>query len=127
MTTRTCSRGFTLIELLIAIVMLSIGLLAVAGGAVYTTRDLQRSQMSTIASGLTTGKLDELLGYASETATRCASSRFASSSAAVVTNKVSLTWTVPSGGTLRTILVVASYKLSRGVTKVDTLTARVAC
>ena len=127
MTQRSRTSGFTLIELLIAIVMLSIGLLAVAGGAVYTTRDLQRSRMSTIASGLTTGKLDELLGYASETSTRCTSSRFASSAAAVVTNKVSLTWTVPSGGTLRTVLVVASYKLTRGVTKVDTLTARVAC
>jgi prepilin-type N-terminal cleavage/methylation domain-containing protein len=127
MTQRGRTSGFTLIELLIAIVMLSIGLLAVAGGAIYTTKDLQRSKLSTIASGLTTGKLDQLLVYANRTQTRCTSSLFASSSAPVVTNKVSLTWTVPSSGVLRTVLIIASYKLARGVTKVDTLTARVAC
>lgn len=120
-------RGFTLVELLVAIVILTGGLLAMVGGSMITTRDLQRSRMATFASGLTTAKLDELLSYAGATSPACGSLNFASSSAAVVTNFVSLTWNVPTTGTLRTVRVFAAYKLSKGVAKIDTLTGRVAC
>ncbi len=120
-------RGFTLIELLVTIVILTSGILAVAGGSMITTRNLQRSQMSTLGAGLTTAKLDELLTYANATSPACSSGLFASSASAVVTNRVSLTWNVPPSGSLRTIRVFASYKLSKGITRIDTLTGRVAC
>lgn len=119
--------GFTLVELLVAIIILTGGLLAMVGGSIVTTRDLQRSRMATFASGLTSAKLDELLSYAGATSPACGAAGFASSSAAVVTNNVSLTWNVPTSGTLRTVRVFASYRLSKGLSRVDTLTGRVAC
>lgn len=119
--------GFTLVELLVAIVILTSGILAVAGGSIMTTRNLQRSKVSTLASGLTNAKLDELLSYANATSPACTAGTFASSSSAQVTNQVSLTWNVPASGALRTVRVFASYKLSKGATKVDTLTGRIAC
>ena len=110
-----------------AIVILTSGILAVAGGSIVTTRNLQRSKISTLASGLTTAKLDELLSYASATSPACTAGTFASSTSAQVTNRVSVTWNVPATGSLRTVRVYASYALSKGATKVDTLTGRVAC
>ena len=74
--------GFTLVELLVAIVILTSGILAVAGGSIVTTRNLQRSKISTLASGLTTAKLDELLSYASATSPACTAGTFASSTSA---------------------------------------------
>ncbi|MES2304793.1 MAG: prepilin-type N-terminal cleavage/methylation domain-containing protein [Gemmatimonadota bacterium] len=119
--------GFTLVELLVAIVILTSGILAVAGGSMMTTRNLQRSKVSTLASGLTTAKLDELLSYANATSPACTAGTFASSTSAQVSNRISVTWNVPTTGVLRTVKVFASYKLSRGQTRVDTLTGRVAC
>ncbi len=121
------ARGFTMVELLVAIIILAGGILAVAGGAILTTRDLQRSRMATFASGLTSAKLDELISYANATSPACTSGLFASSTSAVVTNYVSLTWNVPTTGTLRTVRVFAAYRLAKGAAKVDTLTGRVAC
>ncbi|MES2124188.1 MAG: prepilin-type N-terminal cleavage/methylation domain-containing protein [Gemmatimonadota bacterium] len=127
MSGRRGNGGFTLVELLVAILILTGGLLAMAGGSMITTRDLQRSRMATFASGLTTAKMDELLSYANATSPACLSTNFASSTSAVVSNNVSLTWNVPASGTLRTVRVFAAYKLSKGVAKTDTLTGRVAC
>jgi prepilin-type N-terminal cleavage/methylation domain-containing protein len=127
MSVQSNRRGFTLVELLVAIVILTGGVLAMAGGTMVTTRNLQRSKVGTLASGLANAKLDELLTYASSTSPACTYSKFASSASAVVTNKVSLTWTVPTSGSLRTVRVFANYKLTKGATKIDTLTARVAC
>ena len=127
MSSTSDQRGFTLIELLVSIVILTGGILAVAGGSMITTRNLQRSQISTLGAGLTTAKLDELRTYANATSPACSSGLFASSGSAVVTNRVSLTWNVPPSGSLRTVRVFASYKLSKGITRIDTLTGRVAC
>jgi prepilin-type N-terminal cleavage/methylation domain-containing protein len=127
MTPRKNRQGFSLVELMVAVFILTWGILAVAGGALYTTRNLQRSKMSTLAAGLTAAKLDELLSYSKATEPECSSNLFASSTAAVVTNRVSLTWTVPASGALRTVRIFARYQLSKGVTRIDTLTARVAC
>lgn len=127
MTQRDGRWGFTLVELLVAIVILTSGILAVAGGSLMTTRNLQRSRMATLAAGLTTAKLDELLSYAGATSPACSAENFASSTSPAISNRVSLTWNVPTSGTLRTVRVFASYQLSKGITRIDTLTGRVAC
>lgn len=127
MTTRPAPRGFAIVELLVSIVILAVGILAVAGGSMYATRHMQRSQMSTRASSLATAKLEELVSYAYATEPECTSNQFASSTSAVATSNVSLTWNVPVSGSVRLVRVFASYKLSKGIAKIDTLTAKVPC
>ena len=75
MTVRS-ERGFTLVELLVAIVVLATGVLALAGGSLFVTRDLYRSRMATLAGGQAQAKADELLTYATATSPRCTSTSF---------------------------------------------------
>ncbi|HEU5219420.1 MAG TPA: type II secretion system protein [Gemmatimonadales bacterium] len=104
-------RGLTLIELLVAIVILGIGLMLLAGGSLVVTRDLTRSSRATVATGQAQAKLDELMVLAASTSTRCTATSFASSSSPVVSNKVTLSWDVPLSGTQRMVSVITSYQL----------------
>lgn len=121
------TKGFTIVELLVSITILALGVLAVAAGTVYTTRNLSRSRLATVAAAQGTSKLDELLSYARATSPPCGAANFASSVTPVIATGVTLTWTVPPTGSLRTIQVRAQYRLARTGLRTDTLTARVAC
>jgi prepilin-type N-terminal cleavage/methylation domain-containing protein len=125
--TRQSRNGFTIIEMLVAITILAVGVLAVASSTIFTTRNLHRSRLATVASVQATSKLDELIGYAAATSPPCTSTRFASSSAPVTASGVTLTWTVPGSGPLRTVQVFARYRLSAVGERVDTIIARIAC
>lgn len=126
MTVRS-ERGFTLVELLVAIVVLATGVLALAGGSLFVTRDLYRSRMATLAGGRAQAKADELLTYAAATSPRCTSANFVSSSTALTSNAIATWWVVPNSGALRTVRVMTGYRLAAGHIKVDTLMAQVAC
>ncbi len=119
--------GFTIIEMLVSITILAIGVLAVASSTIFTTRNLHRSRLATVASVQATSKLDELIGYSMATSPPCGSPNFASSTTPVTVSGVQLTWTVPGSGPLRTIQVFAQYRVSASAARVDTITARIAC
>lgn len=119
--------GFTIVELLVAVTVLAIGVLAVASGVMFSTRNLNRSRLATQASIQGVSKLEELLSYANATSPLCLSPKFASSVTPVVSNNVSLTWTVPATGVLRTVQVFATYRLAVTGQRTDILTARVVC
>lgn len=119
--------GFTIVELLVAITVLAIGVLAVASGVMFSTRNLNRSRLATQASIQGVSKLDELFSYANATSPLCLSPKFTSSVTPVVSNNVSLTWTVPATGVLRTVQVFAQYRLAGTGQRTDTLTARIVC
>lgn len=126
--TRRDSRGFTIVELLVAIVILTIGVLAIGSGAMASTRNLHRSRLATVAATQAQGKMDELLSYAAATSPPCNSlSGFTSSVSPVTTNQVALSWNVPANGTLRTVRVFARYRLAGTGLRTDTLLATVAC
>ena len=125
--TRRDSRGFTIVELLVAIVILTIGVLAIGSGAMASTRNLHRSRLATVAATQAQGKMDELLSYAAATSPYCGSSKFASSVTPVTSNQVALSWNVPTSGVLRTVRVFARYRLAGTGLRTDTLVASVAC
>jgi prepilin-type N-terminal cleavage/methylation domain-containing protein len=121
------TRGFTIIELLVAVVVLSLGTLLIAGGSLFITRDLVRTRMGTAALGQAASKAEELRATAASTSPGCTAAAFTSSSSATTTAGVTLSWVVPNSGAQRTILVITSYGYGRGKTHTDTLSSYVQC
>lgn len=120
-------RGFSLVEMLVAVTVLSIGMLMLAGGSLFVTRDLVRSRQATVATAMAQARLDDLRARAASTSPACTSSQFASSTAATVGNGVSLSWVVPTTGPTRTVRVIAAYRLAAGRAHTDTLSGVIAC
>jgi prepilin-type N-terminal cleavage/methylation domain-containing protein len=124
---RQAERGLTVVEVLVALVILGIGLLVLAGGSVVVTRDLTRSGLATVANARAQAKLDELMTTAASTPVRCAAANFASSVSATTINKITLSWVVSGSGGQRTVQVITSYKLPGNRSHTDTLRAYIAC
>jgi prepilin-type N-terminal cleavage/methylation domain-containing protein len=119
--------GFTLVEVIVAIVILAIGSLMLAGGSLFVTRELVRTKGQTSAQALAQSKSDELRAWAASTSPMCGNSNFVSSSTSTVSGPITLSWTVQTSGSQRTVRVFTTYKLGRNRTKTDTLTSFVAC
>jgi len=119
--------GFTLVEMLVAVVILAVGLLALAGSTGIITRTLHGSRIATQAVQQAQQRIDILRAAARSTPTPCSSPSFASSAGVQLNQGVSMTWSVPPSGGLRTVRVITSYSLGRGRTKVDTLSTNIDC
>lgn len=120
-------RGFTLVEVLVAVVILAIGMMAMAATTGAITGTLTISRNATQAAQVANLAMDRLRSAASSTAPGCTSVGFASSAAASTQQGVTLNWVVPASGSLRTVRVIVRYPIGRGRTKTDTLASSVAC
>ena len=116
--------GFTITEVMIAVVILGIGVLALAGGSAAATRMLGQGQRTTNATAVAAARIERLRRAANATNPRCTSGSFASGTA--TTNNVSEAWTVPTSGIARTVIEVVTYKKYNG-TSTDTLATIVSC
>jgi prepilin-type N-terminal cleavage/methylation domain-containing protein len=119
--------GFTLVELLVAVVLLGVGLLALAAGTGSITRTLNGSRIATVAASQAYERMDRLRAAARDNPTPCSSTSFTSSAAPVTTQGVTLTWSVPASGALRKVVVIASYKVGGNRTRIDTLATNMSC
>lgn len=120
-------KGLALVELIVAIVILAVGMMMLAGGSLFVTRDLTRSRLATRAASIAQARLDLLRTFAASTSPACSASGFASSSSPTVASGVTLTWVVPVSGASREVRVITSISIGRGRTVVDTLVGNVAC
>lgn len=118
-------RGFTIVEVMVAVLILTIGIIALAGASGLTHRMLGQGRMSTVASELAVQRLEVLRATAEGTATPCASAAFATGTATV--QNVALRWEVPSSGDLRTVRVIATYRTPAGGTRRDTVATYIRC
>ncbi len=119
--------GFSLVELLVSIVVLSTGVLLLAGGSVFITRNLTRARMNTVAGSLAQAKADELRAVAAVGAPACLSPLFAGSTSPTTSAGITMSWTVSPGLSMRTVRVMTSYPVSPTRIRTDTLTVRVPC
>ena len=119
--------GFSLVEVLVAVVILSIGTLMLAGGSLFVTRDLVVARGRTAAAAIAQSKADELRALAASTSTPCTATGFASSSSASTVGKVTLSWVVPTSGSQRVVRVITSFKAGRSRTQADTLYTSIPC
>ena len=117
--------GFTIVEMMVAIVMLGIGLLALAAGTGTVTRTLQGSRITTQAAQLAAWRMDYLRAAARATEVPCTHANFVASNGTMY--YVAQTWTIEAIGSLRKINVISTYSTGRGKIRSDTLTSTVNC
>lgn len=118
------SRGFTLIEVLVAIVVLTIGIMALAGSSASVTRMIGRGKSETRAAQAATRRM-EILRLAAGVPPRCTDPAFASGGP-VISTGMSESWQVPESGKIRHVRVTVTYLTVRGP-RTAALETRVAC
>jgi prepilin-type N-terminal cleavage/methylation domain-containing protein len=95
---KTDDSGMTLVEVLVALVVLSIGVLALTGSSAMINRMIGRGRVETHAALLAAGQMEKLRQAAASTVPRCASPG----------------WTVAPSGKVRRVRVTVSYLTIRG-------------
>lgn len=119
------ARGFTLIEVLVALVLLTMGVMALVGSSAMVSRMIGRGRGSTVAVQVATARLERLRRVAASTSPRCTSPQFVSDSTA--TAGVSERWIVDTAaGLSRRVSVIIAYRDPRGLVR-DTLRTIVLC
>ena len=122
--------GFTIVEVLVAVVVLAIGVVALAGSSAMVTRMVGRGKTSTYAAQVAARRLEALRSLAASTATPCTAAGFVNGSrvAADSTGNVAESWVVQNGPTLSTrqVTVTVTYKVPNG-TRTETISTLVPC
>jgi Tfp pilus assembly protein PilV len=106
------SLGFTVIEVLVAIVVLTIGIMALVSSSASVTRMIGRGKIETRAAQAATRRM-EILRLAADTPPRCTSTSFASGGP-VISGGMSESWQVPETGKVRQVRVTVTYLTVRG-------------
>lgn len=96
--------GFTLVELIVALLLLSIGLLGLAGSATVVTRLMGAGSQLTIAAAVAESRIEALA------AEPCVST----TGGPVTTRGITESWTVSGTGQTRTVRDSLSYVVARG-------------
>lgn len=119
--------GFTLVELMVSVVILTVGVLALAASSGAITRTLHGSRTATQASQVAARRLESLRAAGASTTPRCTSALFTSSAAAIYTNGVREEWVVPVNGSNRVVQVRVTYPVGKSRTRTDTVATSVVC
>lgn len=125
---RQNSSGFTLVEVLVAVVMLSVGVLAMASSSAMVTRMIDRGKMETRAAQAGGRRLEALRLAAYSTTPRCTAGTFVSGGP-LTADGITETWTVGAvagAATLRALTVEVVHRTVRGMHN-DTLRSIVEC
>lgn len=124
---KTTSReGFTIVEVLVAIIVLSVGVMALVGSSGMVTRMIGEGGRVTNAMEVATRRMEMLRQAAASTSPRCTAGTFASGGP-VTTNRISESWTVAATGVQsRQVVVTVTYRNNRGQ-RSQTLTSVIPC
>jgi prepilin-type N-terminal cleavage/methylation domain-containing protein len=119
------STGLTLLEVMVAVVVLGVGIAALAGSFALVTRMVARGRVQGRATQLAASRVEQLRLRAASTTPRCGSTGFAGGGP-LTTGAVTEQWEVGAGGASRVVRVIVSYPVSGG-THTDTLQTRIDC
>jgi prepilin-type N-terminal cleavage/methylation domain-containing protein len=120
-----CSDGLTLVEVMVAVVIVGIGIGALAGSFALVTRMIGRGRVQSRAAQVAASRMEQLRHAAGSTAPRCTSVAFADGGP-LSTQGVIERWEVGSTGAIRQVLVTVSYPVPGGAHP-DTLQTRIDC
>jgi prepilin-type N-terminal cleavage/methylation domain-containing protein len=115
--------GFTIIEVLVAVTILAVGVVALAGSSAAVTRMIGRGKTDTRAAQLATLQAESLRLTAYSTTPRCTA---LANGGPVTTDHVAISWAVAVNGTGRDVSVSASYRTARGA-RTQVLTTYIEC
>ena len=115
-------RGFTIVEILVAVIVLSIGVLALAGTLGTITRMMSNGQQKTRAATVAASILDSLRNKAYSSIPKCSGLSNGSESTNRYGTRYTSSWTVSqtASGTSRDVRIVVSYPVGPRVLR-DTL------
>ena len=122
---RTSRGGFTIVEVLIAIIMLSVGVLALASSSGSITRMMHFGRMKTDATAIAQSVLDSLRYRAQATTPKC-TSVVAGSQATAPKRGFTTSWTVTTSGDTRNVVVAVRYQVGSRL-RADTLNTSLYC
>ena len=111
----TRSNGFTVVEVLLALIVLVVGLLAMASAATMTTRSVVAASRFTRAAAVAGSEIEKLVARACDGA---------SSSGRTEHGEFVVDWASTSGGTLTDIVVVLQVRGSRTMSSDSFVSAR---
>jgi prepilin-type N-terminal cleavage/methylation domain-containing protein len=108
---KASARGFTIAEVLVAIMILSVGVLAIAASSGSVYRMLGYGRLSTEAAHLASTRLELLRRQANTTTPRCTS---LANGVDTVTTGIIESWTVSGTGLSRSVVVVVHTPTNHG-------------
>jgi len=120
-----CSDGLTLVEVMVAVVIVGIGIGALAGSSALVTRMIGRGRIQSRAAQVAASRMEQLRHEAGSTAPRCTSVAFGDGGP-LSTQGVTERWEVGSAGAIRQVRVIVSFPIPGG-THADTLQTRIDC
>jgi prepilin-type N-terminal cleavage/methylation domain-containing protein len=119
-------KGFTLIEVLIAMIVLSVGVMALVGSSAMATRMIGRGRESTRVGQVATARSEWLRQIAASTSPPCGSVQLTNGTSS--SNGITEQWQIQaltSSGT-RDVDMMFSYKVPKG-TRTDTMRLTLLC
>jgi prepilin-type N-terminal cleavage/methylation domain-containing protein len=125
MSVRT-QRGFTLIEVMLAVVLLTVGVMALVGSSAMTARMIGRGRSSTLIGQRSTSRFDYLRQLAASTSPACTSASFANGD--TTARGIRETWTItqPISPNTRLVQLIIRYKAA-GRPVADTVQTLILC
>lgn len=117
--------GFTLIEVMVAIVILSIGLLALAGATANVSKMVGYGKWATVASQVATRRVETIRQIANSTDPTCTSSAMVSGGP-LTAGRMRESWNISGTGGMRRVLVTVTYPRGRR-TVTDTVATIIRC
>lgn len=121
---KRATAGFSIIEVLVAIVILSVGLLALAQSSGTVSRMIGRGKQDTQAAMAAQTRLEALRVLANTTSPKCTALASGSSTGPAAGSTTA--WTVSGSGNSRTVVVTVTYRIGRG-TRSETVQAILGC
>lgn len=118
------TRGFTIVEVLVAMVVLSVGVLALVSSAALVTRMVGTGQHSTRATQVAERRLETLRQSARSTVVPCTNVPAGNGNA--TTEGMLETWSVTVTGQARNLVSNVTYNVPRG-TRTVTLRTMISC
>jgi Tfp pilus assembly protein PilV len=117
--------GLTVVEVLVAVVVLTVGVLALVGSSAQVSRMIGRGRHATVAAMVAIGRLERLRGAARSTSPPCTSAEWQGGTAAEA--GILQSWDILDlTGAARRLQLIVRYRTPIG-TATDTVVTAVVC